>query len=403
MERLWSYLRQFTAITKEMTPSHRIDLLSDALIYFAQKKNSSIEWSLSDRLSKAKSVLKSSQAELQQIFDNLGDRVEDSEVYAWHDREKSLALARTKGKKAESDWTMKYVQKLLDIETASTLYKQCTTSDQMVNVKHHINELDKELKSIERARIVTSRWSNSSPQFSESLRKLEDDKKVGLLAKARIEAVERIFHLSLKKRYSAGQKIPKQIEKQIKRANGRLTTTVKKYNDCDFKFRDSRLPNTSTFNDVKDPECQLYDDINEDVEGASQSFLPSSQKKKIVTLTFLRDRAAYESQLVEKDFNTLTAALTEKLCLVKKAIQNIEAEFQDSGRKTSFGIGSSSLLWKKAIRMEKRIEHCRNLFGNDDHENVVALEGDETEEAYDYQVNLLDDQTDYEDTLTEQL
>lgn len=42
MERLWSYLRQFTAITKEMTPSHRTDLLTDGLIHFAKRKNKSM-------------------------------------------------------------------------------------------------------------------------------------------------------------------------------------------------------------------------------------------------------------------------------------------------------------------------------------------------------------------------
>ena len=34
MERLWSYLRRFSRMTKEMRPSHRIDVLSGALIYY---------------------------------------------------------------------------------------------------------------------------------------------------------------------------------------------------------------------------------------------------------------------------------------------------------------------------------------------------------------------------------
>jgi len=38
MERLWSYLRPFSPITKEMTPSHRTDLLTDALLHHAQRK-----------------------------------------------------------------------------------------------------------------------------------------------------------------------------------------------------------------------------------------------------------------------------------------------------------------------------------------------------------------------------
>ena len=38
MERLWSYLRRFSRITKEMNPAHRIDILVHALIYYGMKK-----------------------------------------------------------------------------------------------------------------------------------------------------------------------------------------------------------------------------------------------------------------------------------------------------------------------------------------------------------------------------
>jgi hypothetical protein len=38
MERLWAYLRPFSAITKEMTQSHRVDLLSDALRHYKCRK-----------------------------------------------------------------------------------------------------------------------------------------------------------------------------------------------------------------------------------------------------------------------------------------------------------------------------------------------------------------------------
>ena len=37
MERLWSYLRRFNRMTKEMRPSHRIDILSSALAYYGIK------------------------------------------------------------------------------------------------------------------------------------------------------------------------------------------------------------------------------------------------------------------------------------------------------------------------------------------------------------------------------
>ena len=36
LERLWSYLRRFGKMTKEMRPSHRIDVLSDAILHYSQ-------------------------------------------------------------------------------------------------------------------------------------------------------------------------------------------------------------------------------------------------------------------------------------------------------------------------------------------------------------------------------
>ena len=35
---MWSYLRRFSRMTKEMRPSHRIDILTDAIIYYRQKR-----------------------------------------------------------------------------------------------------------------------------------------------------------------------------------------------------------------------------------------------------------------------------------------------------------------------------------------------------------------------------
>jgi hypothetical protein len=37
MERLWSYLRRFGKMTKEMRPSHRTDVLAHALVYYGIK------------------------------------------------------------------------------------------------------------------------------------------------------------------------------------------------------------------------------------------------------------------------------------------------------------------------------------------------------------------------------
>ena len=42
MERLWSYLRRFNRMTKEMRPAHRLDILSHALLYYGLKRKQSL-------------------------------------------------------------------------------------------------------------------------------------------------------------------------------------------------------------------------------------------------------------------------------------------------------------------------------------------------------------------------
>ena len=42
MERIWSYLRRFGRMTKEMRPAHRIDVLSSALNYWGHKKKQTL-------------------------------------------------------------------------------------------------------------------------------------------------------------------------------------------------------------------------------------------------------------------------------------------------------------------------------------------------------------------------
>ena len=37
MEHLWSYLRRFGRMTKEMRPAHRIDVLAHALVHYGMK------------------------------------------------------------------------------------------------------------------------------------------------------------------------------------------------------------------------------------------------------------------------------------------------------------------------------------------------------------------------------
>ncbi len=52
VERLWAYLRKYSKSTKEMRPSHLIDVLTDALLHYAQRS--------AQRLGKTNSIIASS-------------------------------------------------------------------------------------------------------------------------------------------------------------------------------------------------------------------------------------------------------------------------------------------------------------------------------------------------------
>jgi hypothetical protein len=43
LERLWAYIRGFGKMTKEMRPSHRIDVLTDALLHYGKRTSDKID------------------------------------------------------------------------------------------------------------------------------------------------------------------------------------------------------------------------------------------------------------------------------------------------------------------------------------------------------------------------
>ncbi len=58
MERLWSYLRRFARMTKEMRPAHRIDILTHALLCYGLGSKKKLRKDLLFSLSRANKVNK---------------------------------------------------------------------------------------------------------------------------------------------------------------------------------------------------------------------------------------------------------------------------------------------------------------------------------------------------------
>eukprot|EP00795_Rhopilema_esculentum_P002632 gene2632-828_t len=329
VERLWSYLRQFTAITKEMTPSHRIDLLTDGLIHFAQRKNASLEYSLVERYQKADKILLSSTEELNRL------------------------MKEAKGHGQE--WRELYIAKLIALSTAKDELPLCTTIDQIKQVRQHMKETDQELKKIETKNGLSNRWTTKSVDFQHTLKIIEDQKKSSLLISARSQAAERIFHLDLKKKYSCGQDIPKRIEAMIKKASKKLTETVEKYNSSVFSSISS-MPNTVTFQDLKDPEGLIYEAVNVDLQLPCS--LSPSIRRKATSLYFLKQRACKEKQIVPVEAKRLLQVVEDRIRKVDQRIKDLSVR-EDM---RPLHLGSICILLNHVCSLKARVNQAKQIF-----------------------------------------
>ncbi|XP_046856263.1 uncharacterized protein LOC124449383 [Xenia sp. Carnegie-2017] len=68
IERLWAYLRGFSAITKEMSASRRVDLLTDALLHLSRRNFSNAGKSLTSKLKKCLQHKIKTQQEMKNLF-----------------------------------------------------------------------------------------------------------------------------------------------------------------------------------------------------------------------------------------------------------------------------------------------------------------------------------------------
>ena len=71
MERLWSYLRGFASITKEMSSSRRIDALTDCLLHYGQQSKSKIGGRLRRRMVRAMELHKTAAETFKEMVDTI--------------------------------------------------------------------------------------------------------------------------------------------------------------------------------------------------------------------------------------------------------------------------------------------------------------------------------------------
>ncbi|XP_046842384.1 uncharacterized protein LOC124436496 isoform X3 [Xenia sp. Carnegie-2017] len=108
LERLWAYIRKFSRMTKEMRPSHRVDVLSDALLHYGKKTKINLGNLLMARMKRAVDVEETAKSDIEKLcrcfpshrisIDNIREWMKDESTFFGREVETE-----------EEDWKCKYV------------------------------------------------------------------------------------------------------------------------------------------------------------------------------------------------------------------------------------------------------------------------------------------------------
>ncbi|XP_065906278.1 uncharacterized protein [Dysidea avara] len=218
MERMWSFLRPFSRMTKEMGPSHRIDVLSDAILYYGQKGIDNIGKLICKKFHRAQSLKEESNKDLNDLMLMSPVQFSMADVERWEEEERSQLLQDSSAINLSERWQAKYV-KLIDmheeikssITSISTVEPSSPLFVPPSQLLECLTQCEDKLKSLEQANGVRQRWSTSSTQYREAKTLVASEHRMCLLLKLEQAARERWFLLTLKAKYADGLAIDSRL------------------------------------------------------------------------------------------------------------------------------------------------------------------------------------------------
>ncbi|XP_066020137.1 uncharacterized protein [Pocillopora verrucosa] len=311
MERLWSYLRPTAKITKEMTPAHRVDTLTDFLMHYAKKSISDLGERLRDHLKKAVETEKETEEQLNLLLEKLnktGIKVDVSSVSEWSMIEKSTAnKAASTGRPSSSPDD--YPDKLRQFFCVRTNLQKCSPASETWKVlTDQLDRLDQQLKNLEGGQ---PRWSPDSSMYIAYLRDLQDKRREDLLLSMHVKCSERWFLLQLMKKYADGQAIAKRLCAKISKATGAIKQLVKEYTRQNVDTVGCKYPSTIAVEDALSIDSPLWRVLNDDTQ--PQSAVPYCLKRQLVDLFHTRKRCLDEIASTKEEMARMFSHFEGKL------------------------------------------------------------------------------------------
>ncbi|XP_066264562.1 uncharacterized protein [Branchiostoma lanceolatum] len=352
VERLWAYLRRFARTTKEMSPSRRIDLLTDALIHYSMRKTIDMEVTLVKKLETAKKVGSIAQEGLTSVMEDANVTMDD--IKAWSLKEKEAIESREKPQPSTfPKWQREYVTKLLKVKAVrNKILANDDGSDAAVS--HALfAQLDKQLKEMEKKHKVATRWDESSKDFQDITKEVDWTTRSSLLSKMRSLAYERSFLRSLKRKYPEGQTIASKLSDQLKTASSKLKKTIDDYNTVEWDPTDPKFPLTVEFREATDSSWQHYACLDPTV--LEEPGLPRSLQRKAIDHLNLLQRATEEVEMVQQEMKNVFYHFQTQHELTENALTAL-GEADNDGRKAA--------LTTHMLRLQKRFITMYHFFSH---------------------------------------
>ncbi|MED6272037.1 hypothetical protein CHARACLAT_026168 [Characodon lateralis] len=207
-----------------MTPSHQLDLLTDALLYYGRRKSTDLEVQLIQRRDKAEKVWSLAEEEIFAVLKEPLMCISERDIQQWMETKIEVAQPahlKTRPTDTVPRWKRNYVMKL-------TKFNQL--------------RLESDFQAVERHYGIKQRWCQSDEIFQSTLRDLDQEVRGHLILQAQNEARERVTLLNLKRTYPDGQGIAIRLSKQVNTCNRRLKKIITGYNGLQWPPQTTKFP-----------------------------------------------------------------------------------------------------------------------------------------------------------------
>lgn len=196
VERFWSYLHQFSTITKEMSVDKRVDVLTDASLHYGEHLFYRFVPTMIARLKKASTLLSTVSEEIRKLIIALSDGCDLDTVRQWMDNEMSEIVPREKDLSLQ--WDETYVELLV---TASKLKSQIAYAkeqelSQVNMLDRKMSRKEETLLGLEKKHGIKLRWQENYATFQNTQQRLSKKKRDNEVLRLHKMASERILSWS---------------------------------------------------------------------------------------------------------------------------------------------------------------------------------------------------------------